>query len=123
MSAIIKNKLHLYDETSKPITALTFLRYYHKLIMIAAKKLGLCENFSRSFTEQEIYKQLEIIACDVHCSSDLPSIVALALIFIQLERYTSSQKLEEISAVKILNLYAFASELKKFCNVSTTSTT
>lgn len=121
MSNIIKNKLHLYDG-GKPITALAFLRYYHKLIAIAAKKLGLNEKFSRNFVEQEINMQLEIIACDIHCSSDLPSVIALALIFIHLERFIADQKIEEVYAVKILNLYAFANELKKFCNVSRQNT-
>lgn len=117
MSNIIKEKLNLHSNTV-PITAFPFLRFYHRLLRTAADKLKLGDIFDCVINEQEMYMQLEIIACDVHCSGDLPSVVALALIFIQLEQFISGQHLKQLYAMKILNLYAFAVELKKFCNVT-----
>lgn len=117
MANIIKDKLNI-NANNIPTTALPFLRFYNKLFKAVAEKLKLGDLYDRIINEQEMYMQLEIIACDVQCTGDLPSVVALALIFIQIEKFLIPQHLKQLYARKLLNLYAFAVELKKFCNVN-----
>lgn len=117
MSNIIKEKLNV-NNTIVPITTLQFFRLYQKLLSKTAEKLDIGSIYNCVINEQDMYIKLEIIACDMRCSSDLPSLLALVLIFIQLEQIIFGKHLKSIHTMKFLHLYAFAVELKKFCNVS-----
>lgn len=116
MSNIIKEKLNI-NNTIVPITTIQFFRLYRKLLEQIAEKLDIGPIYNCVINEQDMYIKLEIIACDMRCSSDLPSLVALVLIFIQLEQIIFGKHLKPSFTMKFLHLYAFAAELKKICNV------
>lgn len=117
MTSIIRDKLHLHND-NLPVTTLSFLRLFYRLLSMAADRLSLTNIFHHIINQQEMEMQLEIIACHMSCSNNLPSTVALALVFINLEQFITRQQLQPLYAVRVLNYYAFAVELKKFCDVS-----
>lgn len=114
MVDIINQKLQLQADTV-PITALAFIRLFHKLFDSVTKKLNINDLYCLNISEQALCNRLEIIACDSQCANYRPSVIAFALICMQFEDFFVRY---QHYPLEMFELNTFMMELKQFCNIS-----
>ncbi|XP_063242503.1 cyclin G [Bacillus rossius redtenbacheri] len=100
MEKIIAGKL----SESVPVTALDFLRLFHRVLEAVAGRSGAARPLGA------LSQQLEILACDAACASFRPCELALVLLCTQLGAGT-----------ELVQLLRLAVELRRICKISESS--
>ncbi|KAF5294822.1 hypothetical protein FQA39_LY00306 [Lamprigera yunnana] len=115
MSEIVKKKLDLGKE--KPVTAYDYLNHFLDLLQSVACQFGIKSLYGLIIKKELLMRHLEVIMCDSHCVSAKPTVIALALIQTEFERFMTSEIPTKLSfySYEVLQLLTTVVDLQLIC--------
>lgn len=116
MMEIVRKKLEL--GTGKPlVTVLDYLNQFLDLLQSVARQFGIKSLLDMVIKKEFLMRDLEVIMCDSHCVSAKLSVIALALIQTEFERFVSNEISNKLTfySYEILQLLTTVVDLQLIC--------
>jgi cyclin G2 len=117
MSKIIREKLNLTDEI--PVTAHNFLSLYLKVLEQGAKQLSV-RSPAVILQKKNILTRLEVVMLDSECARYRPSVIALALLQVEIERFVNAchTNLKPMCSADIIQCFSVLNEIQCIIKVN-----
>ena len=125
MESIIAQKLDVdrVYPCGLPVTSLSFLRLYHSLFVSSDLGVLFQKTLAAGAQGPDIWHRLEIVVCDSKCSTFRPSVIALVLLYTQLQAGVEALGAQEDPdlCAQLVQLVSFAVCLQKISQISAVS--